>query len=165
MPVRREEGIIRYMRIRRSIGYEAYVDRHLYTRLRASALKHDVKPVGLVELLERGHDRLLAEPHRLVGSERLRLVPCREAVHLVCEAVRMCEFEARPVDVEGDDALGAFCAREHASEQADGTDTEDENSVARGDTSPSRCVDENAERFRECCLLEGNVVGNAREQV
>lgn len=146
-------------------GYEAYVDRHLHARFCPGALEHDVKPVGLVELLQCSHDRLFAEPHRLVGSERLRLVPCREAVHLVCEAVRMCEFEARPVDVEGDDALGAFCAREHASEQADGTDTEDEYSVSRGDTSPSRCVDENAERFRECCLLEGNVVGNAGEQV
>lgn len=146
-------------------GYEAYVDRHLHARFCPGALEHDVKPVGLVELLQCSHDRLFAEPHRLVGCERLRLVPCREAVHLVREAVRVCEFEARPVDVEGDDALGAFCAREHASEQADGTDTEDEYSVARGDTSPSRCVDENAERFRECCLLEGNVVGNAREQV
>lgn len=143
---------------------EAYVDRHLYTRFCPGALEHDVKTVGLVELLECSHNRLFTEPHRLVGCECLRLVPCREAVHLVREAVRVCEFEARPVDVESDDALGAFCAREHASEQADGTDAEYEYSVARGDTSPSRCVDEDAERFRKCCLLEGNVVGDANAQ-
>lgn len=140
------------------------MDRHLHTRFRPGALEHDIKTVGLVELLECSHDRLLSEPHRLIGCERLRLVTSWKAVHLVREAVRVCEFEARPVDVEGDDALGAFCAREHASEQADGTDAEYEYSVTRGDTSPSRCVDEDAERFRKCCLLEGNVVGNAKEQ-
>ena len=144
-----------------------YVNGHLDARFRAGALVDDVEAVGLVELLEGGHDRLLGPAHRLVGRERLGLVARGQAVHLVREPVLLREVEPRAVDVERDDARGALGPREHAGEQPDRADAEDEHGLVRGGAEPASPggVDQHAQRLGERGLLERNVVGKAGGEV
>lgn len=137
------------------------MNRHLDTRLRARTLKHQIKPILLLKLLQRRRDILLRPSQLLLA--RLRLLCRREAVHLVREPLRAREVEPRLVDVDRDDARGAVGLCERACEEPDRAHAEDENGPGGGgrEARAAGGVEEDGEGLGERRRVEAAVVWEA----
>lgn len=140
---------------------------HLHAAFNASALENSVKSIF----------QTLHRLHRIAGLQSLpRLTSSlqsldaansrapRQAESACCPALLSGKVELALFYVDGNDAGASACSGEGAGEKTDSTSTNDKDSSARAEVSPSVGVENDREGLSKSCEGEFKARGEPREQ-